>query len=151
MENASKALIIAAGVLIGIMILSLAVYLFANFGSTAARIEKENSQNELIRFNTQFTKYDGMDRITIYDIVTVANLAKDNNAKYDYTTEDRGKGEYISVLLDGNNVENLDDIINSLIKDNNLYDSNNDIKNYKVDKIEYYNSGKIKMISFKEE
>lgn len=32
MENASKALIMAGGVLIGILILSLAVYLFIDFG-----------------------------------------------------------------------------------------------------------------------
>ena len=33
MENASKALLMAAGVLIGVLILSLAVYLFENFGT----------------------------------------------------------------------------------------------------------------------
>ena len=33
MENASKALIMAAGVLLGVMIISFAVYLFSTFGS----------------------------------------------------------------------------------------------------------------------
>jgi len=36
MENASKALLMAAGVLIGLLVLSLMVYLFASFASTSA-------------------------------------------------------------------------------------------------------------------
>lgn len=40
MENASKALLIAAEVLIGMMILSLAVYLFASFSRTSKRYSK---------------------------------------------------------------------------------------------------------------
>ena len=38
MENASNALLIAGGVLIGVLILSLAVYLFADFGAKSADI-----------------------------------------------------------------------------------------------------------------
>ena len=38
MENASKALIMAGGVLIGVLIISLAVYLFVSFGQTSAEI-----------------------------------------------------------------------------------------------------------------
>ena len=41
MENASKALIMAAGVLIGILILSLAVYLFVSFGNTSRELHKQ--------------------------------------------------------------------------------------------------------------
>ena len=41
MENASKALIMAASVLIGIMILSLAVYLFATFGASSAQMHEQ--------------------------------------------------------------------------------------------------------------
>ena len=41
MENASNALIIAGGVLIGVLIISLAVYLFVDFGSTSAEINKK--------------------------------------------------------------------------------------------------------------
>ena len=44
MENASNALIIAGGVLIGVLILSLAVYLFADFGSTSAEINKKTQE-----------------------------------------------------------------------------------------------------------
>ena len=47
MENASKALIMAGGVLIGVLVISLAVYLFVSFGQTSAEINGENSQKQL--------------------------------------------------------------------------------------------------------
>lgn len=83
MENASKALIMAAGVLIGILILSLAVYLFTTFGATSAELHKQNDDNRINQFNAQFTSYVGKQGITIYDVITVANLATDNNEYYE--------------------------------------------------------------------
>ena len=78
MENASKALLIAAGVLIGIMILSIAVYLAVTFGQTAAEVNEEIRVNQVAQFNSQFTKYDGA-QVTIHDIITMANIARTNN------------------------------------------------------------------------
>ena len=57
MENASNALIIAGGVLIGVLILSLAVYLFADFGSTSAEINKKTQEQQLVQFNSKFMDY----------------------------------------------------------------------------------------------
>lgn len=82
MENASKALLIAAGVLIGIMVLSVGVYLFSDFSNTSSQISKTIYDNQLEQFNSQFTKYLGRTDITAHDIVTVCNLARDNNRKY---------------------------------------------------------------------
>ena len=76
MENASKALLMAASVLIGVLILSLAVYLFTSFGSTSAELHKQQDEQRLEQFNTQFSSYEGKEGgITIYDVVTIANLA----------------------------------------------------------------------------
>ena len=85
MENASKALIMAAGVLIGILILSLAVFLFANFGAASAEVHKENEENRIEQFNVQFTAYQGRADVTIHDIITVANLAKSSNESFGLT------------------------------------------------------------------
>lgn len=85
MENASKALIMAASVLIGILIVSLAVYLFASFGGQFAILQQENLTKELANFNKQFSIYEGKD-LTIYDIITVANLATENNRYYELDT-----------------------------------------------------------------
>ena len=83
MENASKALLMAAGVLIGVLILSLAVYLFATFGATSSELHRQNDANRVNEFNAQFTSYERKQGITIYDVITVANLATENNTYYE--------------------------------------------------------------------
>ena len=88
MENASKALIMAGGVLIGLLLVSLAVFLFADFGSTAAEINARRTQTQIAEFNARFTAYEGNDlsgnrkKWTIYDVVTVLGYAKENNEYY---------------------------------------------------------------------
>lgn len=74
MENASKALIMAAGILIGVLILALMVTLFASsknlFNSYDATKESESIQ----QFNVNFTKYVG-ENLTIHDVITIYNFA----------------------------------------------------------------------------
>lgn len=82
MENASKALIMAAGVLIGVLLLSLAVYLFIDFGAKSAEIHRQIESNQLTQFNAQFNVYEGRKDITIYQIISLVNLAKENNEKH---------------------------------------------------------------------
>lgn len=101
MENASKALLMAAGVLIGILILSLAVYLFVSFGSSSAEIHKQQEEQQIGQFNSQFLSYEGKE-CTIYDVVSVANLATESNRYYEFTKRydaTEGKDNYISVML----------------------------------------------------
>ena len=100
MENASRALLMAASVLIGILILSLAVYLFVTFGASSAEIHKKVEEDKLNEFNTQFTVYDGRE-VNIYDIITVANIASDNNIYYELPKKSSETNDYyISVSLD---------------------------------------------------
>ncbi len=115
MENASKALIMAASVLVGIMVLSIGVYLFSIFGGFSSQIEKELSKKEIDEFNAKFTKYqsykdeDGnwQNLCRAQDIVTISNLAKENNKNYEYTNADKNASYYITV-----NVKNSTKIYN---------------------------------------
>ena len=102
MENASKALMIAAGVLIGIMIISLAVYLYVTFGTRTAEIHQQMEINRLNQFNSQFTSYQGKDNVTIYDVVTVVNIAKTNNEYYELETQSESN-YYITVQIKNDN------------------------------------------------
>lgn len=104
MENASKALLFAASVLIGIMVLSIGVYLFATFGKTSADINEEIRDNQVAQFNSQFTKYDGRSDVTIHDIITMGNIAKENNYNYDLSRENAGNENtfYINIVKNGN-------------------------------------------------
>ena len=112
MENASKALLMAAEVLIGILILSLMVYLFATFGSDSAKVNKQLEDNKLAEFNSQYDKYVNKDDVTIYDVITVTNLAIENNKYYELETVTSTEGNYyISVSLDrktGEDVQKLE-------------------------------------------
>lgn len=96
MENAAKALIMAASVLVGLLILSLAVYLFITFGASSKQLHEEIDSNRLNEFNTQFTVYELKNDNTIYDIISVANLAKENNTYYELSGPANGNF-YITV------------------------------------------------------
>ena len=76
MENASNALLMVAAVLIGVMIISIGVYLFSVFGDSTSAIEKQIEQSQIAKFNSQFTKFEGLENCTIYDVVTTINLAQ---------------------------------------------------------------------------
>lgn len=107
MENASKALLMAAGILIGIMILSLAVYLIFSFGGTSAEIGKQKQLDQINQFNAPFLVYDQRKDLTIYDVVTLANLATENNQKKQLTSAEREKANvmYIAVKFEGKYLE----------------------------------------------
>lgn len=101
MENASKALLMAAGVLIGVMILSIAVYLFYTFGNYSSEAYEQMEQAQIDQFNSQFLKYygnvarsyvdeNGREKeeigpilCTAHDIISLASLAKQNNLYYE--------------------------------------------------------------------
>ena len=57
MENASKALIMAAEILIGVMIISIGVYLFNTLGQYSAETTAEMEETQQAQFNNQFLKY----------------------------------------------------------------------------------------------
>lgn len=117
MENAVKALLIAAGVLIGIMILSLGVSLYASLNSYVESVQEDIATTEIQKFNEQFTRYinynDDTDKkdftLTIQDIVTAANIARENNLSYNLT-EQAGSNYYVTINMPG--YSNLEQIIN---------------------------------------
>ncbi len=121
MENATKALIMAAAILISVAVLSLAGFLVVSMGSYASTVEKENEKNQLAQFNSQFTQYNGKE-VTIHDAITIANLAKENNNKYDLDSSDAGRGSfYIRVQIKPNSsttlIRNFEDKASDFSKD----------------------------------
>ena len=105
MENASKALIMAAGVLLGVMVISLGTYLFSVFGGSSREISGQIEQNKISEFIVQFTKYLGIETLRVHDVVNIANLAMENNKNYygnDFNILKNSKNEpfYIQVKLE---------------------------------------------------
>lgn len=74
MENASNALMMAAGVLVGVLILALMVTLFASSSSVSRTYENSKHEEAVQQFNSNFTKYVGKD-LTIHEVVTICNYA----------------------------------------------------------------------------
>lgn len=132
MENAVKALLMAAGVLIGILILSLGVTLYSALSSYTEESQRNIEQNALNTFNAQFTGY-LRDDLTIQDVVTVANIAYENNRNYEVDSLDENS-YYVQVILDdGSGVERqIENIIHTdageLLKNNleNTFECTND-------------------------
>lgn len=79
MENASKALMIAGGILIGVLIISLGVYLFNNSSILSSSYSDKLSQDELNQLNNKFLIY--AKDLTPQEMVSVINLVKENNVK----------------------------------------------------------------------
>ena len=154
MENASKALVMAGGVLIGILILSLAVYLFVDFGSTAAKINEQNAQQQIVEFNSKFTSYQGYKdknekwQITIYDIISLAGYAKENNEYYDGIDD-----EQIDVIITNgslnSNIANSNYTIDYESLISTYTETNGDLTKFEYLGVTLNNRGKVKQIKFK--
>lgn len=83
MENATKALLMAAVILISVIILSLGVYLFMYFSDYAKGVNDDIRTNQIAQFNSQFLSYQRKE-LTVYDVITLANMAKDYNKENEY-------------------------------------------------------------------
>lgn len=120
MENASKALIMAASVLLGLMIISVGVTLYSTFADYSRTTLEKVEETKLAEWNNQFLKYYGTVwsydkekqkdvqssiKVTAHDIVTVANLAKQNNENYELSKENAGDENtyYVQVIVNTKN------------------------------------------------
>lgn len=90
MENASKALLIAGGVLITILVITLGVYFSQSMANQVSEIYKQLEEHNRTEFNQKFLNFNDRmkkndagyyeeDAITIQDVATLINLAKDAN------------------------------------------------------------------------
>ena len=157
MENATKALLMAAVMLLVVMLASIFAVMFSTMSEYSKSYDERLQTEELQAFNMQFEKYlqyneDGTQvGATAQDIVTVINLAKSYNEKMGYEKTDTEY--YINVEIEGetsalNTFDKID--VNNFLKLNSTYTSGGveTIKKYKIN-IEKSNlTGKVNKISF---
>ena len=79
MENASKALLIAGAMLLTVLLATIAIYIFRGFGSQTATLYEKVDQSDIDSFNQKFLQYEDKD-LKVQDVISIINLAKDNNA-----------------------------------------------------------------------
>lgn len=79
MENASKALIYAAEILVGVLLLTFMVFLFQATSTFSDTVDKNIEAKNVNEFNAPLEKYRGRTDITAQDIVTMGNYAREYN------------------------------------------------------------------------
>lgn len=95
MENASKALIIAGGILLAMMILSLMVYMGTTMNDMAESQDRQTLAQQTKEFNDSYLAYNKT-RMYGTDVITVVNKAIDYNKRLDTDDEEY----FINISLD---------------------------------------------------
>ncbi len=80
MENATKALAMAGGLLISLMILGILLLAYNGVREYQASNERNVSDNQVVEFNNQFSTYDRQD-VRGSDVYSLLNRAIDYNAR----------------------------------------------------------------------
>ena len=78
MENATEALYIAAGTLLGVMIISIVVFFFRRVGSLQEQQDRMMTADQLAEWNNMYLAYN---KKIMYgtDLISVLNKAQSNN------------------------------------------------------------------------
>ena len=169
MENASKALIMAGEILLGVMIISVGVYLFNMFADYSSDNYDEISSAQIAEFNAKFLIYYGNNKdgtpieCTIHDIAGLANLAQKYNLENELiekTEGTNGNNTYqiksgintknsLYIQIDLGSTKNLElkseKYIVDLIKKNDL-EADDDLDG-KISKVKYYKCTKCESYS----
>ena len=160
MENASKALIIAGGILLAIITLSILLYSYNNITIYQDEKEKNEMQEQITRYNAE---YEGYNKKVMYgtDVISVLNKAISNNE----TKKIKFGNEYfVNVTVEVKNIQGLNPKTYSLSSNNDfiknnicIYSSDSDsifakfkMSIFMCEGIEYNNTGRIKNIKFKQ-
>lgn len=128
MENASKALLIAGGFLIGILLASFMMFLFKSLSASSSDLYESMTSSQITEHNQKFLAFevkDGNDNnyLTPQDVITIINLAKDHNAKPKVPTT-------VSVYME--NFSGVDNNIDLAVEENDkiVLDNNKDFIKY---------------------
>ena len=111
MENATEALYIAAGTLIGVMIISLVVFFFRRVGSLQEQQDRIMTADQLAEWNNMYLAYN---KKIMYgtDLISVLNKAQSNNEKYV-----NGKGFLTGYKYTNSYLINIEFTLNSPLQD----------------------------------
>lgn len=88
MENASKALIMAGGMLIAVLTISLVVYVFNVISSNYKTQDDIEAVEQITAFNQEYESYNRK-LLRGTDIISLCNKAIDNNTKYSDVSENQ--------------------------------------------------------------
>lgn len=131
MDNVSKALIIAAGVLIGVLLISAFMYMLTAFRDFQSTMNDAKEKREIFAFNSRFKEFvsyneinaDDTNYVLGFQIYNLIGLAIEENSKVD---------EMYSIKING--VEDVEALKNLR---NEFYFTENLANKYKITNVEY--------------
>lgn len=106
MENASKALIIAAEILFGVILISIFIFLYYVWNNFSGNINSKIEDSKINEFNAQFISYNGRTDLTAHDIVSIVSLANEYNRNIE---EDSYK-----IKVEGNGISSIQDLMSNI-------------------------------------
>ena len=81
MENATKALLIAGGVLLAMLLIAVLIFAWGQFSEYYKNTQSLADIDDITNFNMQFTNYEDRD-VYGYELISLANLVADYNFRY---------------------------------------------------------------------
>ena len=98
MENASKALIMAGGMLLAILIISLLVYAWSLFSKYQSSKDSLSDIEDTAKFNEQFSNYD-RDDVQGYELISLVNKIIDYNYRKSNDAEAKSNDKYSPIII----------------------------------------------------
>ncbi len=129
MENSSKAIIMAGGVLIAVAIISLALYAYATYRDYANSSEQILSTSQITSFNRYYESFDTTNKVRGIDALNIYKKAMDDHEKDESLQVEYSPSDLIS-NLEGDSSKFLDE--DYVISYN--YDSRGKICKVKIEK-----------------
>lgn len=115
MENASKALVMAGGILIALMILGSLVLLFSNLQDYQNKTDASTKQSQIAKYNSQFEPYN-KENLTLMELKSLYNKIISNNERYpEYEIEQNIETVYPNISDEFSTISE-DDKIKSVFK-----------------------------------
>ena len=132
MENASKALLMAGGILIALLVIGALVLLFSNLQDYQIKTNASEVQAEIANFNNQFEPYN-KNNLTLMELKSLYNKILSEQPEYTINTNIKTKA-----------YPDIDKNFSEIAEDEKI------TKVFKCTKIEYKNpGGRVSNIEFK--
>ena len=112
MENASKALLMAGGVLLFMMVVFLLIFAWGQLSDYYSSQDTLKDVENVAEFNKQMTQYD-RDNISGYELVSLINRISDYNNRFSYAQDNRNDLGYnpVEITIDFLDVKRLEEFL----------------------------------------
>ena len=98
MENASKALLIAGGVFLTMLIIALVLFAWNSFSDFYKKDDELKDIENIAKFNEQFTNYN-RDNVYGYELISLANKVADYNMRFSNAEDAQNDKKYNPITL----------------------------------------------------